>query len=270
MNIKNKVVIVTGASEGIGRATAKVLSEKGAKVVVAARSKEKLEDLVKELGFSMSLNNSGMDSPTRPFVVVTDMTKLDSIKNLIRETKKKFGRIDVLINNAGQGMYSDLEHIDVDNYRKIIELNVIGPLIAMQEVIPIMREQAQKAGVDGAGATKGKNIDENKMTGDISSMVSKNYYPNLSAYASTKYALNALTLTARAELAKDGIVVELVHPGMTTTDFGKNSIRNNSGEHLIPRRREGMPTPDSAEFVANRIASAIESGEPETYMHPGK
>jgi short-subunit dehydrogenase len=99
-------------------------------------------------------------------------------------------------------------------------------------------------------------------------MVSKNYFPYLGAYASTKYALNALSLTARAELAKDNIVVGIMLPGMTETDFGKNSIKSDSvAKTMSPRSREGMPAPDSAEYVAKRILSSIETCEPETYAH---
>src|SRR6202012_4813387 len=134
------------------------------------------------------------------------MRKPGDIKNLIKQTKDKFGRIDVLINNAGQGMRMKFEDIKLDDYREIMELNVFSVVEAMQEVIPVMREQ-------GGG-----------MILNISSMVSKNYYPGLAAYASTKYALNALTLTARAELASDNISVGVFLPKMTATDFGANAL----------------------------------------------
>jgi len=182
--------------------------------------------------------------------VVTDMANEESIKNLIAETVKKFGRIDVLVNNAGQGLYGAVESIGIDDYRKIIELNVIGPLIAMQEVIPVMRKQGHGVIVN---------------TG---SMVSKNYFPYLGAYASTKYALNGLMLTARAELEKDNIIVSVMHPTMTLTDFGKNSIKTDAvAQTMQSRRREGMPEPDTAEYVAKRIVLAIESGKAEVYAH---
>lgn len=235
MNIQDKVIIVTGASMGIGEATAKALAAEGAQVVLAARSLDRINNLAKTLSNSIA--------------IPTDMTKPDSIKNLIDKTIEKYGRIDVLINNAGQGMYGALETIDIDNYRTIFELNVVGPLIAMQLVTPIMKKQ-------GGGAII-----------NISSMVSKNYYPYLGAYASTKYALNALTLTARAELEKDKIVVSLVHPGLTATEFGKNSVRSPGTDNMVPRRREGMPEPDSAEHVAAKIIEDIKSGAAEQYMH---
>ena len=168
MDIEDKVIIVTGASMGIGEATARALSTEGAKVVLAARSQEALEKLAAELPGAL--------------VVPTDMTKASDIQALVEKTLAAHGRIDAIINNAGQGIYGAIENTDIDEYQKIFELNVIGPLRAMQAVIPVMRKQ-------GSGTIL-----------NVSSMVSKAYIPYLGAYASTKYALNAISLTARAEL----------------------------------------------------------------------
>ena len=235
-SIKDKIIIVTGASAGIGRATATLLSKEGAKVALAARS----EDALKEL--SLELPGS--------FVVQTDMSNEHSIKAMIQKVKDHFGRIDMLVNNAGQGLYGAIENVSVEDYRKIYELNVVGPLIAMQQVIPIMREQRS-----------GHIL-------NISSLVSKNYFPMLGAYASTKYALNCLTLTARAELEKENIIVNVMHPGMTATEFGKNSLKSDAAaKQMESRFRDGMPTPDSAEYIAGRILLALQSGDAEVMAH---
>ena len=106
----------------------------------------------------------------------------------------QFGRIDILVNNAGQGLCAPVESIDLGDYRAVMELNVFAVLSAMQAVIPIMRQQ-------GGG-----------MILNVSSVVSKNYFTTIGGYASTKYALNALSLTARQELAKGNIVVSVFHP----------------------------------------------------------
>jgi len=230
MNIKDKVIIVTGASGGIGLALAKTLASKGAKVVLSARSGDLLKELEKEI--------------PNTYAVPTDMRKIEDIKNLVQKTKEKFGRVDILVNNAGQGLHAPIEKIDIENYRSIIELNVISPLEAMQEVIPLMKTQ-------GGGLIL-----------NISSMVSKNYYPELAAYASTKYALNAISLTAREELKKDNITVSVFHPKMTATDFGKNSVGIPYSSSL---GRPGM-TVDSPEMVALEIVKLIESGEAEGHM----
>ena len=191
MQIKDKFAIVTGASGGIGLAVARLLAQGGATVVLAARSADKLKQLEREIPGS--------------FAVPTDMRKQEDIRQLVQQTEQKFGRIDILINNAGQGLLSPVAAIDLKDYREIMELNVFAVLEAMQAVIPIMRKQ-------GGGTIL-----------NVSSLVSKNYFPQLGGYASTKYALNALSLTARQELASDNIVVSVFHPKMTATEFGQNA-----------------------------------------------
>jgi short-subunit dehydrogenase len=230
MKIQDKVAIVTGASGGIGLALAHELSKRGAKVVLAARSADKLDTIEAEIPGS--------------FAIRTDMMKPAEISKLIEQTKEKFGRVDILVNNAGQGLMMPIETVDMKAYREIMDLNVFSVLQAMQDVIPVMRDQ-------GEGVIM-----------NISSMVSKNYYPGLGAYASTKYALNALSLTARAELEKDGIVVSVFHPKMTATDFGKNS---RGAQYESRAGRPGM-TVDTAEQVAEKIADQIESGDAEANM----
>jgi len=227
MKIKDKVIIVTGASQGIGLVTARHLSSLGAKIVVAARSKDLINSLEKELPNSLG--------------IIADMRKATDIKNLVQKTIDKFGRVDILINNAGQGMVGDFEHIDIVQYKAIMDLNVFGVVIAMQEVIPYMRKQ-------GGG-----------MIINISSGVTKMYLPGLSAYSSTKYALNSISLTARQELEKDHIIVSIVLPGLTATNFAKNSIGSN------PNWAAGrkMPEADAPEKVAKTIEKIINSEEAE-------
>jgi len=230
MKIQDKVAVVTGASMGIGLAIAKALGAAGAKVVLAARSADKLKTLEQEIPNS--------------FAVPTDMRKPGDIADLVQQAKAKFGRIDILINNAGQGMRSAVEEININDYRDVLELNVISVLEAMQAVIPVMRAQ-------GGGLIL-----------NISSMVSKNYFPLLAAYSSTKYALNSLSLTARQELADDHIVVSVFHPKMTATDFGKNS---RGEKYNSAAGRPGMSV-DTPEAVAEQVLKQIESEAPEANM----
>lgn len=236
MDIKDKVIVVTGASAGIGLATAKLLGQQGAKVVLAARTADKIEAAAKELPDALA--------------VPTDMRKPEDIKNLIDQAIKKYGRIDVLINNAGQGMYGPVEKIDIEKYKEIMDLNVYAVVRAMQDVIPQLRKQ-------GGG-----------MILNISSRVSKNYFPFLAAYASTKYALNAISLTARQELEKDNIIVSVFHPKMTATDFGKNAMGSSPLAQNRDNNPTGRPAPevDTAEQVAKQIVEQIKSGEPERSM----
>jgi short-subunit dehydrogenase len=237
MEIKDKVAIVTGASEGIGREIAKKLAEGGAKVVLAARNDEKLAELAHELPESLAVH--------------TDMANQNDIQNLIDRAIEVYGRIDLLVNNAGVGMMGPVENIDIDKYHHMMNVNVFGPTFAMELVIPHMRAQ-------GGG-----------MIVNISSRVSKNYYPNLAAYASTKYALNAISLTARTELKPDNIIVSVMHPKMTATGFGKNSIGADPTEspssYTENARARGMEV-DTAEQVAAKTMELIKSEEPEAEM----
>jgi NAD(P)-dependent dehydrogenase (short-subunit alcohol dehydrogenase family) len=236
MDIKGKVVIVTGASYGIGHATAKLLAKEGAKVALTARSADRLKALSKELPGSLA--------------VTADMTKEKDVRKMIEKVYEHFGRIDALVNNAGQGYDSAVELVDTEKFRRNLELNVIGPLVAMQAVIPIMRKQ-------GAGAIV-----------NVSSGTALMYLPEMGAYSSSKRALGGLTLTAREELAGDGIVVSIVYPYITLTDFEKNTVKASSGEEQQEEGSwEGRPKPDTAEFVAEKILDTIKSGVAEQYVH---
>ncbi len=234
METRDKVAIVTGASEGIGKEIAKKLAAGGAKVVLAARNDEKLGELAHELHGSLAVH--------------TDMANQNDIQNLIDRTLEVYGQIDILVNNAGQGMYGPVENIDIDKYHQMMNVNLFGPVYAMELVIPHMREQ-------GGG-----------MILNISSRVSKNYYPNLAAYASTKYALNAISLTARTELAKDKIVVSVMHPKMTATNFGKNAIGAHPDMTTSARTRNPGMEVDTAEQVAEKTMELIKSEAPEAEM----
>lgn len=234
MNVSNKIAIVTGASSGIGLATAKLLTAKGAKVVLVSRSKDKLKSISKELEGSLA--------------IPADMTKSNEIKLMIEQAKKHFGRIDILINSAGQGYDAPIEKINIDTFHHVFELDVVGPLIAMQQVIPIMREQ-------GGG-----------MIVNISSGTALMYLPTMGAYSSIKRALASISLTAREELESDNIGVSVVYPYITLTDFEKNTIKDHVEEE---EEQEGdIPfKPDTAEYVAQKILDGIESGEAEIFAH---
>jgi NADP-dependent 3-hydroxy acid dehydrogenase YdfG len=250
MDIQNKVVIITGASEGIGEAAAKLLASKGAKVVLAARSLDKLQAVAQEI------TAAGGEA----IAVQTDMRDESAVKHLIAQAQETFGHVDILVNNAGQSVGGPVAALNLESFRQVIDLNVFGVLYATQAVVPLMRANA-----DGG------------LIVNISSMVSKMTIPNLAGYASTKYMLNGLMLTAREELAKDNIRVLMVYPRMTATKFAQNGI-NYSGfggprpaptvDPAAPARPPvggGQPI-DSAEHVANRILDAIQNEPAEQYM----
>jgi short-subunit dehydrogenase len=236
MSLKDKVVIVTGASSGIGLAAAELLTKRGAKVALVARSIERLHEISKRL----------LDSHP----IQADMAREDDVKSMVKETKHHYGRIDVLINNAGQGYDAPVEKLNIGTYRKIFDLNVIGPLIAMQQVIPIMREQKEG------------------MIVNISSGLALMSLPNMSPYSSMKSALVNVSLTAREELKKDNIQVIVVYPYITDTDFEKNTTREIVEEISEHGEEHGaLRPPDSPEYVAQKIVEGIESGEAEIFAH---
>jgi NADP-dependent 3-hydroxy acid dehydrogenase YdfG len=231
MQIKDKIIIVTGATEGIGLATSELLHKQGAKVVMAARNETKLKEL--ENLYQGSLG------------VVCDMTKSADIKNLVQKTMDTFGRIDILINNAGQGLGGVIEGVSVEEYRKALELNVVGPLETLQLVVPIMKNQ------------------NSGMILNVSSMVTKGFYAGLGAYSSTKYALNSLMLTARKELADSGVIVCVFMPKLTDTGFGDSSL----GEKFdIKGASKSGANVDTPQDVAIKILKQIESEEAEATM----
>jgi short-subunit dehydrogenase len=229
MEIKDKVVLITGASEGIGLATARLFAEKGARLALAARSAEKLERIISELPDAIA--------------IPTDMRDEQAVQEMIVQTEKHYGRIDVLINNAGQGMHIAIEKADLQQYRSIFELNVVSVMGAMQAVIPIMRRQ-------GGGVII-----------NISSGTSKMVLPGVGPYASTKYALNSITLTARQELAADNIRVGLVHPGITATAFHDN-LANGPWQN---EQRSRVMSADTPESVAEKILEAVNTEAAEVY-----
>jgi short-subunit dehydrogenase len=235
MDVQSKVVIVTGASSGIGLATARLLARQGAKLALVSRSKEKLEQLSRELPDSLA--------------VPADMTEIEEVKTMVKRTEEHFGRINVLVNCAGQGYDAPVEKTDVDIFHHIFDLDVVGPLVAMKEVIPIMRRQ-------GGGTII-----------NISSGTALMYLPNNGGYSSLKRALAHISLTAREELSNDNIVVSVVYPYMTLTDFEKNTIKDSSLVQAEEQQASIPFPPDTAEYVAQKILDGIISGEAEIFPH---
>lgn len=232
MDITGNVVLITGASEGIGLATAQLFARHGARLALAARSAEKLERLAASLPDAIA--------------IPTDMRDERAVKRMVERTHEHFGRIDALINNAGQGMHVPVEQADLAQYRAVLELNVVSVIAAMQAVIPLMRAQ-------GGGVIVNISSGTTKMVG-----------VGLAPYSSTKHALNALSLAARQELAGDNIRVGLVYPGMTATEF-HNHLAN--GAFNRPAGRAGMPPLETAEHIADKILEAVQTEEAEVYSN---
>lgn len=223
--------MVTGASSGIGMATAKALSAKGAKLALLARSSDALERLAGELPNSLA--------------VTVDVTDFPNLRNAIADAHRRFGTIDGLINNAGRSYAASIEEIDPEIFDEIFHLNVLAPIIAMQAVIPIMR-------ANGRGCIVNVNSGTAFMT-----------IPQYSVYSSSKRALVGFSLTAREELAKDGIVVSQVYPVITATNFGKNRM----GAPVNGGPASDYSQGDSPEFVAEIILRSIDEGGAEYFAN---
>lgn len=222
LDLTGTTVIVTGASSGIGEATARLLHAAGAHPVLAARRADRLEALSAELDGALA--------------VTTDVTKADDVARLIEATLARHGRIDGLVNNAGVSLHRPLDQLDLEQFSEVLALNVVSIVALTQAVLPAMREQ-------GSGRIV-----------NVSSGTTRMVLPGVGAYAATKSALNMLSAVSRVELASDGIAVSLVLPSITATEFGDGAFK--PGQELRP----GMVA-HSAEYVGRVILRALRTGE---------
>ncbi len=229
MDLAGRVVIVTGASSGIGEAFARLAAREGAHLVLAARRTGRLEALAAELPDALA--------------VTADLRDPDQVEAVVAAAVARYGVVDVLVNNAGQGLHVPVEQVVLDDLEAVLELNLYAPLLAMQAVLPLMRAR-------GGGAIV-----------NVSSNTTRMVIPGIGAYSSTKSALNQLSATARAEWAADGIAVSLVFPNVTATGFHE-ALRAGSmrgGVHV-----QAHPP----ELVAEAIRRAIETGDAEVFPVP--
>jgi NAD(P)-dependent dehydrogenase (short-subunit alcohol dehydrogenase family) len=228
--LNGKVVIVTGASSGIGEAAARELASRGAAVVLAARDVERLE----ALGRGISASGG------RALAVRTDVSDADSVREMVGETLAAFGSPDVLVNNAGLGLSGRVAELRAEDLRYVFEVNTVGPLLCIQAALPHMERG-------------GRII-------NVSSVVGKRAVPKVGGYCATKFALNALSDALRVEVADKGITVTSVYPGTTRTPFRDNSRRTKD------ERRGWRPKGVTPEKVAEKIANAAEKGPRDVYV----
>ncbi len=228
--LKGKVAIVTGASSGIGRATAKLLAGRGAAVVLAARNEEKLGALEKEISASGG----------RTLAVKTDMADESSIRKMVERTIAGFGAIDILVNNAGVGLSGRIAELRSEDLRYVFEVNVIGALNCIQAALPHMNRG-------------GRII-------NVSSVIGKRAIPKVGGYCATKFALNAISDALRVEISDRNITVTTVYPGTTRTAFRENSRRTKD------EKRGWRPGGVEPEKVAEKIIRAAERGGRDVYV----
>jgi len=223
MDVKGKVVIVTGASSGIGEATAREFGREGAKVVLAARRVERLESLAQEI--------AEMKTGAETLVVPADLSKLEDIQALVSQTLDRFGRIDVLVNNAGFGRLDWLENLDPKkDIEAQFDVNVLGVVQTTRQALPVMIKQRS-----------GHIINMCSMAGLVAT-------PTYTIYAASKHAVHGFSEALRREVKPWGIDVSMIYPGGVKTEFG---------EHAGIKRKTKATTPGFLLLSAEDVGRAV-------------
>lgn len=232
--MKGKVVVITGASAGIGAATAQLLADREMSVVLVARRKEALETVASRCG-------------ENAVAVVADVSRREDVCRVLSAALARFGHVDVWINNVGRGISRLPSQLTDEDVHEVMRLNVMPALYGMQEVLPHFASR-------GAGHVI-----------NISSLLGRVPFAAIrSAYCGAKHFLNALTVNFREEVqaTHPGIQFSLVSPGVVRTDFGLNALHGGADSRQLPESQ-------SPEEVAEIIAGVIESRQPDVYTRQG-
>lgn len=223
---RDKVVIITGASSGIGEATAREFAKKGSKVVLAARSEQKLSGITQEL-ISQNL---------KAFYVKTDVSVEEDCRNLIKKTVEKYGTIDILINNAGISMRASFTEVDLKVLHRLMDVNFWGTVYCTKYAIPYLI------------ANKGSLV-------GVSSVAGFHGLPGRTGYSASKFAMHGFLETVRIENLKKGLHVMIIAPGFTTTEIRKHALNASGTEQGGSPLNEGSLM--SPEYVAKWILKGI-------------
>jgi 3-oxoacyl-[acyl-carrier protein] reductase len=207
MNLNGKVAIVTGSTKGIGRAIAEALVGEGVNVCVSARHAEEVERAVGEL------NGAGEGEVTGAVCNVRDY---DEVKALFEHTVAEFGGVDVLVNNAGIGLFGRVEEMSPEDFRAVLETNVFGVFYCCREAIPLMKKR-------GGGYII-----------NLSSLAGTNAHPQMTAYNASKFGLNGFSEALMQEVRHDGIKVSYIMPGSVNTYFGGDEPDESQSWQLQP------------------------------------
>lgn len=234
-HLKDKVVIITGGSSGIGKALAYECCSRGAKVVIAARNQENLDKTAGEL----------IRKNYQVFPVVADVSKEQDCKNLIEQTIREYGSINVLINNAGISMRASFTDVDLEVLRKVIDINFWGTVYCTKFAIPyLLKEKGSVVGVSSIAGFVG--------------------LPGRTGYSSSKYAMKGFLDTIRNEYLKKDLHVLLACPGFTASNIRNTALgADGSQQGESPRDEADMM---SAEEVAIQICNAIEKRKRELIL----
>jgi NADP-dependent 3-hydroxy acid dehydrogenase YdfG len=224
--IEDKVVVITGASSGIGEATALLLAERGAKVVLGARGSDRLEALAARIAQA-----GGEAAYAR-----TDVKRREDVTNLVKLACERYGKVDVLVNNAGIMPVSPLDDLRVEDWEEMIDINIKGVLYGIAAALPVFRKQGFGHFVNTASTAGHKTV------------------PNQSIYSGTKFAVRAISEGLRQE-AGDKLRVTIISPGFVRTNFA-DSVTNPEVKAKLAESRDKFAMPPDA--IARAIAFAIE------------
>ncbi|MBX6395037.1 MAG: SDR family oxidoreductase [Alicyclobacillaceae bacterium] len=216
--LDGKVALVTGASSGIGEATAVALAEAGATVVAAARRLDRVE--------ALSAQSGGRISPA-----YLDVTDRDAVKRLVQEAIERFGKIDILVNNAGVMLLSYMDKLLVDEWDRMIDVNVKGVLYGVAAVLPHMKERRS-----------GHII-------NIASVAGHRVFPAGAVYCGTKFAVRAISEGLRQELAPFGVRVTVISPGIVKTELTDHITDPDVRRTIEARTLTPLQSKDIAEAV---------------------
>lgn len=230
----SRVVVITGASAGIGEATARLLAEQGMSLVLVARRQDVLEAVARECG-------------ANALAVRADVSQRSEVRRVVDAALARFGRIDVWINNVGQGISRPPSQLTDEDIDEVVRMNIKTALYGMQEVLPHFKERGE-----------GQVINVSSMLGRVPFAVIR------SAYVGAKHFLNALTALFRAEVQETHphIQFTVVSPPVVRTDFGLNALHGGPDSRTLPGSQ-------SAEEVAAVIARVIETRQPDVYTLKG-
>ena len=225
LNIQDKVIVITGASSGIGEATARLLAERGAKVVLGARRTERLAVSAE------GINSAGGHAQFRAL----DVTDQQDVQRFVDFAVEHYGRVDVLVNNAGVMPLSRLDALKVDEWNRMIDVNIRGVLHGIAASLPLM--QRQRAG----------------QIINIASIGAYAVSPTAAVYCATKYAVRAISEGLRQEVGGD-IRVTVIAPGVTESELAESISDEGGREEMKSFRKIAIP----AEAIARAIAYAVE------------
>ena len=236
--MKDKVAIITGASSGIGRATALLFAKKGSKVIAVGRNEKELNLLRDELG-----ERDGVLK-----VQLADVREITQVEKLVTDTADAFGKIDVLVNAAGIIMNGSIENTELDDWDKMMNINLRSVFYLMQKCVPHLEK------------TKGNIV-------NVSSVAGTRAFPNVLAYCVSKAAIDQLTRCSALELAPKNIRVNAVNPGVVVTNLHKrggmedenykNFLENSKNTHPIGRVGEASEIAELIYYLASKKASWI-------------